>query len=122
MVLIDVLEGGSVLSELLGDFWVGIFPFHAQPGSAEGTDVALSASEGWGSLARLKGILREVILAQHQCPPFKVLNSQKGGGFITKEKKFIYPLHTLLQNNSIEHTEVIGHLYGNFFFPFLIFG
>lgn len=81
----------------------------------------LSPSEGWGSLAWLKGILREVILPQHQYPPFKVLNSQKGD-FITKEKKFIYPLHILLQNNSIEHTDVIGHLYGNFFFPFLIFG
>lgn len=62
MVLIDVLEGGSVLSELSGDFWVGISPFHVQPGSAEGTDMALSPSEGWGSLARLKGILREVTL------------------------------------------------------------
>lgn len=58
----------------------------------------------------------EVILPQHQCPVLKVLKAQKRGGFITKEKKFIYPLHTLLQNNSIEHTEVIGHLYGNFFF------
>lgn len=57
MVLIDVLEGGSVLSELLGDFWVGISPFHAQPGSVEGTDVALSPSEGWGSHVWLKGIL-----------------------------------------------------------------
>lgn len=28
----------------------------------------------------------EVILPQHQCPPFKVLNSEKRGGFITKEK------------------------------------
>lgn len=86
MVLIDVLEGGSVLSELSGDCWVGISTFHAQPGSAEGTNVALSPSEGWGSLAWLKGILREVILPQHQCLPFKVLNSQKGG-FVTKEKK-----------------------------------
>lgn len=84
--------------------------------------MALSPSEGWGSLVWRKGILREVILPQHRCPPFKVLNAQKRGGFITKEKKFIYPLHTLLQNNSIEHTEVIGHLYGNFFFPFFIFG
>lgn len=39
-----------------------------------------------------------------------------------KKKKFIFPLHTLLQNNSVEHTEVIRHLYGNvFFFPFFFF-
>lgn len=30
-----------------------------------------------------------------------------------KKKKIYFPLHTLLQNNSVEHTEVIGHLYGN---------
>lgn len=59
MVLTDVLEGGSVLSELSGDFWVGL-----SHGSVEGTHVALSPSEGWGSLARLEGILREVILPQ----------------------------------------------------------
>lgn len=48
MVLIDVLEGGSVLPELLGDFWVGISQFHAQPGSAEGADMAFVTFRGVG--------------------------------------------------------------------------
>lgn len=55
MVLIDVLEGGSVLSELPGDFWVGMSQFHAQPGSAEGTSVALSLQRGGEALHGLRG-------------------------------------------------------------------
>lgn len=52
--------------------WKGLmWPCHLQRGG----EAMFGLREFW-----------EVILPQHQCPGFKVLNAQKHGSFITKEK------------------------------------
>lgn len=54
---------------------------------------------GGEGFAWLEGIFQVVILSQSQCQPFKVLNSQKHGGFITKEKNLFFTYFVTEQFN-----------------------